>query len=133
MRYLLVRAAGHRLLVEASLVAGVSRQGARWDANPEASVDAPGAALHGAPASGVDLGVALGGSPCQFVVSLTPAARVAQLGVESCDGLVDVAEEALSPLPPILLAAAGGDVDAVTRDRFGGTEAFRLRLARPPG
>ena len=130
MRYLLVRAAGYSLLVEASLVASVTPQ----DAHPDAPHDILGA-ISGAPDNardpGVDLAQALGGEPAAVVIRLTALARVTQVGVDACNGLVEIEEDGLAPLPPALLAAVGSDVDAVTRKPLGGAQAFRLRLARP--
>ena len=108
--YLLVRAAAFSLLLEAALVEVVT----------------PGVE----PEDGVDISRALGGGPADVTVTLGPGARVRQLGFDSAHGLVDLAEDALAPLPGPIAAAAGQDVDAVTRTPLDGRHAFRLKLAR---
>jgi hypothetical protein len=109
MRYLLARAASFHLLIDAALV--------------EAVGEAP---LPG----GVDLSRALGGGSASVFVTLGQAARTRQAGVDAVHGLIDLAEAELTPLPALIAAAAGEDVDAVTLRTHHGAHAFRLRLGR---
>jgi hypothetical protein len=96
-RYLLVRAASFHLLIDAALV--------------EAVGDAP---IPGA----VDVNRALGGGTASAFVTLGGAARTRQVGVDAVRGLIDLAEADLTPLPALIAAAAGEDIDAVTLERF---------------
>jgi hypothetical protein len=110
-RYLMVEAAGFRLLIDAALVDSVT---------PSTETDkAP-----------VDLSRALGGAPASLVVACGGNAQTPHLGVDAALGLVDLAEEELAPLPAVVFAAAGEDIDRVTRRPLHGAHAFRLRLAR---
>jgi hypothetical protein len=96
-RYLLVRAASFHLLIDAALVEEVG--------------DAP---IPGV----VDVSRALGGATASAFVTLGGAARTRQVGVDALHGLIDLAETDLTPLPALIAAAAGEDIDAVTLERF---------------
>jgi hypothetical protein len=108
-RYLLVQAASYHLLVDATLVETVGDT---------------------AIAENVDISRALGGNPASVFVTLAGPVRTRQLGVDKVHGLIDLAESDLSPLPPLVAAAAGEDIDAVTRTPHHGAHAFRLLLNR---
>ncbi len=110
-RYLMVRAAAYRLLIDAALVEEVSSV-AEVDEQP------------------VDLSRALGGEAASVVVVCATGARARYLGVDEAPGLVDLAEDDFVPLPSLILAAAGEDIDRVTRQPLDGAHAFRLRLDR---
>jgi hypothetical protein len=110
-RYLMVEAAGYRLLIDANLIDSVT---ASTEIDP-----AP-----------VDLCRALGGATAALVVVCDSRAQVRHLGVDDALGLVDLPDEELVPLPALVAAAAGEDIDRVTRHPLRGAHAFRLRLAR---
>jgi hypothetical protein len=109
-RYLIVEAAGYHLLIDAALIDGVSALTPGFDSPV------------------VDLCRALGGTTAALVVACDGNAQVGYLGVEGALGLVDLAEEDLVPLPALVAAAAGEDIDRVTRLPLRGAHAFRLRL-----
>jgi hypothetical protein len=108
-RYLIVEAAGYHLLIDAAVIDGVTAL---------TEIDTPV----------VDLCRALGGAAAALVVACDGSAHVRYLGVEGALGLVDLAEEDLVPLPALVAAAAGEDIDRVTRLPLRGAHAFRLRL-----
>lgn len=108
-RYLLVRAASHHLLIDAALIDGIKEP---------ADVDE----------TQVDLSRALGGETASLVIACGEGARVRHLGVDEAQGLVDLADEDLVPLPGMIDAAAGEDIDRVTARPINGAHAFRLRL-----
>jgi hypothetical protein len=97
IRYLLVRAASFHLLIDAALVNAVG--------------DTP-------VSGGVDVSRALGGGTATVFVTLGQAARTQQVGVDAVHGLIDLTEAELTPLPALIAAAAGEDIDAVTLERF---------------
>jgi len=107
----MVEAAGFRLLIDAELVDGVIAS-AETDKTP------------------VDLSRALGGTAASLVVACGTNSQAPHLGVDAALGLVDLAEEELVPLPAVVFAAAGEDIDRVTRRPLRGAHAFRLRLDR---
>jgi hypothetical protein len=111
-RYLLVRAASFHLLIEAALVEAVG------------DTPVPGE---------VDVSRALGGGSALVFVTLGGSARTRQVGVDAVHGLIDLAEAELTPLPALIAAAAGEDIDAVTLGTHHGAYAFRLRLGRSSG
>jgi hypothetical protein len=108
-RYLIVEAAGYHLLIDAALIDGVTAL---------IEIDSPV----------VDLCRALGGATAALAVACDGNAQVRYLGVEAALGLADLAEEDLVPLPALVAAAAGEDIDRVTRLPLRGAHAFRLRL-----
>ncbi|MGD0432645.1 MAG: hypothetical protein ABSA58_16295 [Acetobacteraceae bacterium] len=114
-RYLMVRAAAYRLLIDATLIDRVRE--ADQDETP------------------VDLSRALGGEAGSLVVTCNAEAQVTHLGVDAVLGLLSLAEEDFVALPSLVAAVAGEDLDGVTRHpvAFGpgdGEHAFRLRLGR---
>jgi hypothetical protein len=78
----------------------------------------------------VDLSRALGGEPASVIVTCSDDARAGVLGVDAAHGLVDLTEDDFAPLPSLVAAAAGEDIDRVTRAPIDGAHAFRLRLSR---
>ena len=108
-RYLLVRAASYHLLLDATLIDGIKD-------------------FTEADETQVDLSRALGGKTAALVINCGPGARARQLGVDEARGLVDLADEDLIPLPGMISAAAGEDIDRVTARPINGVYAFRLRL-----
>jgi hypothetical protein len=110
-RYLLVRAASYRLLIDSALIEGIK-------------------ALENTDESPVDLSRALGGETASLVIACGDAARVRYLGVDVAHGLVDLADEDLVLLPELINAAAGEDIDRMTARPLNGAHAFRLRMVR---
>jgi hypothetical protein len=108
-RYLLVRAASYYLLIDATLIDGIKD-------------------LTEIDETTVDLSRALGGETASLAIACTDGARVRHLGVDEAQGLVDLADEDLVPLPEMISAAAGEDLDRVTARPLYGAHAFRLRL-----
>jgi hypothetical protein len=107
----MVEAAGYRLLIDAALIGGVT----------------PSAEINETP---VDLSRALGGENASVVIACDGAAKARYLGVDMALGLVDLADDDLVALPPMIHAAAGDDIDRMTRLKLRGAHAFRLRLDR---
>jgi hypothetical protein len=107
----MVEAAGFRLLIDAALVDGVAAS-TEIDETP------------------IDLCRALGGTTASLVVVCDHNSQARHLGVDEALGLVDLADEDLVPLPALVFAAAGEDIDRVTRRPLRGAHAFRLRLDR---
>jgi hypothetical protein len=107
----MVEAAGFRLLIDAALVDGVAAS-TEIDETP------------------IDLCRALGGTTASLVVVCDHNSQARHLGVDEALGLVDLADEDLVPLPAPVFAAAGEDIDRVTRRPLRGAHAFRLRLDR---
>jgi hypothetical protein len=114
-RYLMVRAATYRLLIDAALIDRVREP--EQDETP------------------VDLSRALGGEAGSLVVTCNGKAQSIHLGVDAVLGLLDLAEEDFVALPSLIAAVAGEDLDGVTRHPVAvgpvkGEHAFRLRLGR---
>jgi hypothetical protein len=109
-RYLLVRAAAYHLLIDATLIDGIK-----------------GVAEGGE--TPIDLSRALGGDAARLIIVCAAGSRARHLGVDEAQRLVDLAEEDLVPLPAMISATAGEDIDRVTARPIEGAHAFRLRLA----
>jgi hypothetical protein len=108
-RYLLVTAAPYQLLID---IGRVTRVEAEALAGPDL----------------VDLSRALGGDGARAAVSCAVAGHTVRLGVDAVAGMVALGAEAFAPLPGLVAAAAGQDIDAVTVAAVGSGHAFRLRL-----
>jgi hypothetical protein len=109
-RYLMVRAASYRLLIDATLIDRVREPD--QDETP------------------VDLSRALGGEAGSLVVACNAKAQGMRLGVDAVLGLLNLAEEDFVTIPSLIAAVAGEDLDGVTRHPIDGEHAFRLRLDR---
>jgi hypothetical protein len=109
-RYLMVRAASYRLLIDATLIDRVREPD--QDETP------------------VDLSRALGGQAGSLVVACNAKAQGMRLGVDAVLGLLNLAEEDFVTIPSLIAAVAGEDLDGVTRHPIDGEHAFRLRLDR---
>jgi hypothetical protein len=107
-RYLLVRAASYHLLIDVTLIDRI------MDFTEIGET--------------VDLSRALGGKTATLIIACGAGVRARQLGVDEAHGLVDLADEDLVPLPGMINAAAGEDIDRVTVRPINGAHAFRLRL-----
>ncbi len=109
-RYLLVKAAPYQLLID---IARVVRAEEEATAGPDL----------------IDLSRALGGSGAMVAVRCLAGGQTLRLGVDAVDGMVMLGAEAFAPLPGLIAATAGQDIDAVTLAAIGEGHAFRLKLA----
>ncbi len=108
-QYLLVKAAPYQLLIASGQVGRVE---------PD-EVAGPGL---------VDLSRALGGTAARMVVTCLVDGHTVRMGVDAVMGMLALEPKAFAPLPGLVLAAAGQDIDAVTLAPIGEGHAFRLRL-----
>ncbi len=76
----------------------------------------------------VDLSRALGGAGANVVVSCAVDGQSLRLGVDAVAGMVTLGPEEFAPLPRLVAAACGQDIDAVALAAIGDGHAFRLKL-----